>query len=108
MEPITATYSEETSRNWSRDPDINYLFVNQVQNYCNDRLKVAGFVFLNDVLQELGLPRTREGQSLGWIEGSVIEFWKGEFPKMGTTVELKFNVDGDILDKIDWDAVRRR
>lgn len=107
MDPISVSFNEGTSRNWSTDRDTNFMFVRMVCSYCNDRLKAAGFVFLNDAFIELGLPPTKEGQRLGWLEGSTIEFWQGEFPLVAPIV-LKFNVDGDILDKVDWAKVERR
>lgn len=97
-ETIAVTYDSESSKNWSDDPRINELFLRNVQNYMNDRLKAHGFVFLNEVFVELSLPRTRQGQLVGWLRDSMIEFGIG--PSTAGTIELKFNVDGEIIDKI--------
>lgn len=94
-------YNETSSKNWSTDPAINVLFLTNVKSYMNDKLRMRGHVFLNEVLDELGMPRTREGQIVGWRAGSRIEFWEGELPKDGSDILLKFNVDGEILDAIE-------
>lgn len=94
-------YEEKTSRNWSTDPAINEIFLRQVQNYANDLLRMRGYLFLNEVLYELGLPRTRDGQIVGWRKGSTIQFVPDVFPKDTTPISLDFNVDGDILDAIE-------
>jgi hypothetical protein len=94
-------FEEKTSKNWSTDPAINELFVRQVQNYANDLVRIRGHLFLNEVLDELGLPRTREGQVVGWRKDSMVRFIPDEFPKDGTAITLDFNVDGNILDAIE-------
>lgn len=95
-------YNDETSRNWSPDPEINALFITTMRNFCNDRLKAHGFLFLNEVYEQLGLSRTRQGQLVGWIyvdNNSGVDF--GEFEGKDGTILLDFNVDGIIIDKIE-------
>lgn len=58
---------DECNPNWTRDADLNFCFVKQVQNYMNERLQREGFIFLNDVYAALGFPKTRGGQLVGWI-----------------------------------------
>lgn len=102
-EMFTATYGPNTSMNWNSDQEINKLFLRSVQNYVNDRLKTRGVIFLNDVLVELGMVRTRKGQIVGWhiSDGNtVIEFNPGE-PDDEGAILLDFNVGGVVLDKLD-------
>lgn len=58
---------DECNPNWTKDADLNYCFVKQVQNYMNEKLQRDGFIFLNDVYAALGFPKTRGGQLVGWI-----------------------------------------
>lgn len=108
-------YDEHSSRNWSPDPDINMLFLRNVQNYMNDKLKIRGHVFLNEVYSELGLSHTRPGAVVGWrwaknSGDDIIDFgiWEGAygpakdfFNGREGAILLDFNVDGVIYDKID-------
>jgi hypothetical protein len=108
-------YDEDSSRNWSPDPDINLLFLRQVQNYMNDRLKSRGHVFLNEVYGELGLSHTTPGSVVGWrwnkdSGDDFIDFgiWDGTsetvndfFNGREGAILLDFNVDGVIYDKIE-------
>lgn len=107
---------DEVNPNWTRDPQINYFFLKSVQSHMNNRLEVFGHVFLNEVYDALGMPRCREGAVLGWIRGDkgsvgdgfvdfgfmtsnnphAVAFRKG----VEKTVQLNFNVDGSIWDKI--------
>jgi hypothetical protein len=111
-------YDELSSKNWSPDPDINQLFLRNVQNYCNDRLRIRGHLFLNEVFSELGLSHTKAGAVVGWRwnKGSgddYIDFgiWEGNsenvkraFNGREGAIMLDFNVDGVIYDKIEEGA----
>jgi hypothetical protein len=108
-------YDEHSSRNWSPDPDINMLFLRNVQNYCNDRLRSRGHLFLNEVYDELGLSHTKAGSIVGWrwnqeSGDDYVDFgiWDGEhgvvsdfFNGREGAILLDFNVDGLIYDKIE-------
>ena len=108
-------YDEESSPNWSPDPDINLLFLRQVQNYMNDRLKMKGHLFLNEVYDNLGLSHTQAGAVVGWRwnKGSgddCVDFgiWDGTqevvndfFNGREGAILLDFNVDGIIYDKLE-------
>lgn len=98
----TATYDRLSTINWSESQEINELFLRNVQNYFNDRLKAYGFVFLNEVLFELGLPRTSKGATDGWLLSSdnPIAFNSSE-PNEEGAITLTFNTDGVIYDKIE-------
>jgi Family of unknown function (DUF6353) len=111
---IYARFFDESSRNWSRQPGYNQLFLQCQQNYANDLLHSRGHVFLNEVYDMLGLPRTPEGQIVGWVSGinegdgfvdfgvfegdvySAMRFVNGD----ERSILLDFNVDGNVLDLI--------
>jgi hypothetical protein len=111
-------YDEESSVNFSVDPDTNILFLRTVQNYCNDQLAMRGHVFLNEVFSQLGLSHTRDGALVGWrwhkdSGDDYIDFgiWEGKSHELRDPVNgrcgailLDFNVDGAIYDKIEEDA----
>ena len=112
---IYAKFYDEYSPNWSRDPEINKIFLKNQQNYVNDLLRARGHVFLNEVYERLGIPHTKAGAVVGWIMGpegdNYIDF--GVFtPDANDRVRdfvngregsilLDFNVDGMIFDKIE-------
>lgn len=101
---------DEYSSSWTKDPEINRIFVKCQQDYMNDLLRARGHVFLNDVYDALGIERSRAGAVVGWLmngEGdSYVDF--GIFDPSNspfvngweTSVLLDFNVDGVIYDKI--------
>ena len=107
-----ARYFDESSTQWRSDPTHNIFFLKGQQNYFNDLLKIHGHVFLNEVYDALGFPRTSAGAIVGWVyEGdgvgdNYIDF--GIFaPENVDAVNgyakqfiLDFNVDGVIYDCI--------
>jgi hypothetical protein len=107
-------YDEDSSRNWSPDPDMNMLFLRNVQNYCNDQLRANGHIFLNEVYAQLGLSHTPAGALVGWRYNKDsgddrVDFgiWDGTkenardfFNGREGAILLDFNVDGPIWDKI--------
>ena len=107
-------FDEVTSDRWEKTYGYNQAFIRGKQNQLNDRLKVRGHVFLNEVYDALGFPHTPEGQVVGWILDSptgdgVIDFGiyrldnkesEAFLLNMERSVWLDFNVDGVIWDKI--------
>jgi hypothetical protein len=109
-----ARFFDEYSSSWSKDPEVNFLFVRCQQNYANDLLKARGHIFLNEVYDMLGLERSQAGSVVGWIMGpdgdNMVDF--GLFDPDNReardfvngregSILLDFNVDGVIFDKID-------
>lgn len=102
---------------WTRDAEYNLLFLRQQQTYANDLLKARGHVFLNEVYELLGIPKSKEGQIVGWvyeennpIGDNHIDFGIYDCSTVAQrnfingferSVLLDFNVDGCILDRID-------
>lgn len=53
--------------NWQKDASLNLSFLRQQEKYMNDLLRSRGHVFLNEVYDCLGIPRTKAGQIVGWV-----------------------------------------
>lgn len=101
---------------WCKDPEANLMFLKRQEDYANDKLKENGHLFLNEVYDMLGFPRTRAGQEVGWIYDeknpvgdNYVDFgiYDPTKPKNSDfvngyerTIILDFNVDGLILNKI--------
>lgn len=78
-------FGRDTSKDWSPQPEYNLLFLRAAQNYANERLQSRGHVFLNDILDHLGIDRIPSGQAVGWIK---------ENPKGGDNF-IDFGIWGD-------------
>ena len=104
-----ARFFDETSRNWTKTPEYNLLFLRAQQDWANDRLRAYGFIFLNEVYEALGLERSQAGQIVGWKhKGNGDGFVDFGLYAIGDecnrafvngiehTVLLDFNVDGII------------
>jgi hypothetical protein len=64
-----AKYFDESSIHWSETPEYNLLHLTAQQNWANDLLRTRGHVFLNEVYDMLGIPRTQAGSIVGWKKG---------------------------------------
>lgn len=108
-----ARFFDETSASWSKDPESNRIFLALQERYADEKLKAVGHLFLNEVYDMLGMPRTKAGQVVGWIidntvpiEGKIVDFGltKKHNSKFVNGYEksalLDFNVHGNILDII--------
>ena len=112
---IYARFFDASSTSWNKEPEYNLIFLNCQQNYANDLLKSRGHIFLNEVYDMLGIPRSKEGAVVGWLytgTGDTDNFvnfgvFDGEKQQIRDFVNgyegailLDFNVDGVIYDKI--------
>jgi Family of unknown function (DUF6353) len=112
---IYARFFDEGSASWDREPEYNLIFLKCQQNWANDLLHSRGHVFLNEVYDMLGIPRSKAGAVVGWLlsaEGETDNFvnfgvFDGTSERArdfvnGTegSILLDFNVDGVIYDKI--------
>lgn len=52
---------------WTTNLLRNKQFVQCTLDHCAERLKERGYLFLNEVYQELSLELTKQGQVAGWI-----------------------------------------
>lgn len=87
-----ARYFDPSSPNWVKTPEYNMLFLRGQEQHANDRLRMYGYLFLNEVYESLGLERTQLGQVVGWklnSDGS---------PREGTDGFVSFGL-GDIFDE---------
>ena len=117
-ESATAVFDNVSCRwrnSWTPDQVWEYLKI--VESQMNDQLQYRKHLFLNEVYDRLDLPRTEEGQVLGWIvtreHPTHVSFGLDEMPDdavrdfMSETINeniwirLHFNVDGMILHMID-------
>lgn len=99
---------------WQNDISYNLTFLRSQQSYFNDLLRANRHVFLNDVLKALGYPATRVGQEVGWnydpdtdndgyIDFRITEAYvDDEHGSRKKVILLDFNVDGSIINKVDW------
>ncbi len=60
-------FFDESNPYWEKDGNYNRMFLLAQQQYANDKLRANGYLFLNDVLDDLGIPRTKAGQIVGWV-----------------------------------------
>ena len=92
---------------WNPHHCSNETILMSELNWCNNLLQIQGYLFLNDVLDRLGIPRTKAGQILGWrtngdgdgyVDFGVVDCATLTGAKYDDNAfELNFNVDGDIL-----------
>lgn len=112
LSPYTFFF-DETSSAWDRDAEYNKMFLLGTQNHANDKLNIDGYLFLNDVLDWLGIPKTKTGQVVGWVKDGdgdgyvdfgifdINDYKKRDFVNgYEHSILLDFNVDGVILDRI--------
>lgn len=57
---------DESATGWVRDAEKNKFFLARQEQFANEQFEANGFMFLNDVLDMVGLPHVREGQTVGW------------------------------------------
>ena len=111
-----ARFFDDGCAGWTKDPEYNLMFLRDQQRYANDLLKSKGHLFLNEVYDLLGIPRTKAGQIVGWIYDekhpngdNFVDFGLTDIHNARVrdfvngyerTILLDFNVDGSILDMI--------
>lgn len=57
----------EGNTGWTRNAELNKVFLIQQQNWANDKLRLNGVLTLNEVYDMLGVQRTAYGQIAGWV-----------------------------------------
>lgn len=57
----------EGNAGYTKNAELNKVFLIQQQNYANDKLKLNGILTLNEVYDMLGAHRTKYGQIAGWV-----------------------------------------
>jgi hypothetical protein len=117
-EPVDAglycAFFDETCAGWQKDAASNKFFLLRQQDYLNEKLKMRGYLFLNEAYEALGIPRTKAGQVVGWlydpessnrdsyVDLGLFKDCNREFVNgYKNTVLIDPNVDGDILDTME-------
>lgn len=109
-----ARFFDEACSGWTKDPELNLMFLKRQQSYANDLLQRRGYLFLNEVYDMLGIPRTKAGQVVGWVYDencpvgdNYVDFGIYDIHRekcrdfvngYERTILLDFNPDGNILD----------
>ena len=110
-----ARFFDDGNTGWTKDPEYNLMYLRSHQNYFNDLLKSRGYVFLNEVYEALGIPKTKAGHAVGWIYDeenpngdNYIDFGiynnregnRAFVNGYERTILLDFNVDGPIYNTV--------
>ena len=108
-----ARFYDESCPDWTSDSHYNLMLLKMRQEHANELLKSKGHLFLNDVYDLLGMPRSKAGQVVGWVydehnpigdnfvDFGIYDDSNSDFVNGYTrTIVLDFNVDGYILDRI--------
>lgn len=115
-----AKYFDELSEAYENDHEVNLYFLRAQEAWANNVLHSQGFLTLNDVYDRLGIPKTRSGYEIGWVDDKdsnkptkAISF--GIYDGRRASREfvngyekfilLNFNVDGYIRDKLPLNEV---
>lgn len=109
-----ARFFDDGCTGWEKDSEYNLMFLRAQQQYANDKLRANGRLFLNEVYDMLGIPRTKAGQVVGWvydaenpIGDNYVDFGIYDVHRETVrnfvngyerTILLDFNVDGNIWD----------
>jgi len=109
-----ARFFDDGCTGWEKDSEYNLMFLRAQQQYANDKLRATGRLFLNEVYDMLGIPRTKAGQVVGWvydaetpIGDNYVDFGIYDVHRETVrnfvngyerTILLDFNVDGNIWD----------
>lgn len=107
-----ARFYDDGCTGWSKNPEYSLSYLVNVQNWANDRLQREGFLFLNEVYEALGIPKTCAGQSVGWVYDpenpdcdNFVDFGLEDIHRPKTrdfvngyerVILLDFNVDGNV------------
>ena len=103
----------EGNPGWDNDPRFTRMYLLSQLKYANTLLKKRGYLTLNEVYKMLGFSLIPDGQIMGWFydeehpntvdfgildtnDEMMIRFFNGD----EKAVLLKFNINGNILDKI--------
>lgn len=113
ISPYARWYDRECDGYRTNDRETNLFFLRMQQNYANEKLRNRGYLFLNEVYDMIGIPRTKAGQVVGWVydernpvgdnfvDFGIYEDRNAAFINgYADRVLLDFNVDGNILDAL--------
>lgn len=111
-----ARFYDDGCTGWTKDAEYNLMFLKAQQQYANDKLVAQGYLFLNDVYDMLGIPKSKAGQIVGWIYDTknpmgdnYVDFGIYDVSKPNAvdfvngyerTILLDFNVDGNVWERM--------
>jgi hypothetical protein len=109
-------FFDEANPNFEKNPSNNLFFLKKQEEWRTRKLRAEGFLFLNDVLYELGYGRCAEGSVYGWVYDeddpechNVVSFGirntrrptvRNAMNGYEPVILLDFNVDGVIVEKL--------
>lgn len=109
-----ARFFDEACPAWEKDSEYNLMFLRAQQQYANDLLRSRGHLFLNEVYDMIGIPRSKAGQVVGWVYNednpvgdNYVDFGMYDIHRevvrdfvngYERSILLDFNVDGNIWD----------
>lgn len=103
---------DQLSPEWAPEPEYNLAWLRNKQDWFNELLTMRGYLFLNEVYDALGIPRSKAGDVVGWLLGNGDNFvdfgiFRGDNQKAidfvngrESAILLDFNVDGPINELI--------
>lgn len=113
-----ARFFNEECTGWDKNPDYSLAFLRLQEDFATKQLRATGHLYLNEVYDMLGIPRTREGQYIGWLykknnpDGeNFVDFGLYKTSRLRNidavngyedVFLLDFNVDGPIIDKVEY------
>lgn len=114
LSPYARIIAEESSTCWDPNEDYTSQNLAAVQLWANRRLERKGHLFLNEVFDQLGLSRTREGAVVGWLkngegdnyvsfgnfDAAIYRVLSDDYTRVDSNFIVDFNVDGVIWDRI--------
>lgn len=68
---IYARFFDESCTGWTKSAEDNLRCLKMVQAWANKKLQSQGYLYLNDVYEALGIPKTKAGHVVGWIYDEV-------------------------------------
>ena len=109
-----ARFYDDGCTGWTKNPEFNLMFLKRQQDFANELLQAKGYLFLNDVYELLGIPKSVAGQHVGWVYSMKKDHKGDNYVDFGLSntnrrdvrdfvngyervVLLDFNVDGNIL-----------
>lgn len=101
---------------WEKDANFNLMYIRAQTEFLNKKLRSQGHLFLNEAYDVFGFPRTKAGNTHGWVYdpkdpnlNNFVDFGIYNAHKQGSRdfvngyercVWLEPNIDGYILDRL--------
>ena len=99
---MKVNFTRESCLSTANELDYDKDYLKEMERICNERLRTRGFLFLNDVLDSIGVRRLKRGQLDGWLwsdieqtEQNPIKF---KIKVSNGEIILNLNEERDIID----------